>query len=108
MTHCYSENGEALAFAGGYGALTRHEVLGGQILLVDQALLFAVSEGTELELGLPGSCISCCFGGEGLVYRIKGPCSVYTANRNSAVWNAIINPPQPKRKEQLEPKPEPK
>jgi len=91
-----NENG--MFWAGGYGALTRHDVGPGKILFLDNGLFFAANEGVNISLGLPGSCISCCYGGEGVVMKFTGPCIVYSQNRSPAIWRKVLNPPAAKKK----------
>jgi len=86
------DSGEAsgVFYAGGYGALTRHEVADGNCILMSSGCFFACSEEQEFSLRMPGGCCTCKFGGEGLVMAIKGPATVYTQNRNPAIWKTIL------------------
>jgi len=88
----------AMFWAGGYGVLTRQEVKAGQQFFLDNGLFFAASEKIDIGLGLPGGCISCCCGGEGIVMKFTGPCVVYSMNRSPHIWEKVLNPPQPKKK----------
>jgi uncharacterized protein (AIM24 family) len=85
-------------WAGGYGALTRHDVQPGQQFYLDNGLFFAANQKVDIGLGLPGSCISCCFGKEGVVMKFTGPCVVYSQNRSPHIWEKVLNPPQPRKK----------
>jgi len=88
----------AMFWAGGYGVLTRHEILPGQNFFLDNGLFFAANETVNIGLGLPGGCISCCFGKEGIVMKFTGPCVVYSQNRSPHIWDKVLNPPQPRKK----------
>jgi uncharacterized protein (AIM24 family) len=85
-------------FAGGYGAITRHEIPEGRTLYLDTGLFFAANEKTQIEGGFPGGCISCCYGGEGLVMKFRGPAVVYSQNRDSYIWHKVLHPAPPKKK----------
>jgi len=86
------DSGEAsgVFYAGGYGALTRHTVVDGNCILMSSGCFFATANETEFALRMPGGCCSYKFGGEGLVMAIKGPATVYTQNRNPAIWKTIL------------------
>jgi hypothetical protein len=103
LTHITVERGLGVFYAGGYGALTRHEVPEGKVqslalfvsaharallsarafrnsaqtLFVDSGLFFAANENRKAEFGLPGGCFSCLCGGEGFVMKFRGtwPCA---------------------------------
>jgi len=90
------EGSVGVFYAGGYGAITQHEVLADYTLMISSGCFFATSEGTEFTLKMPGGCCSCQFGGEGLVLAIKGPAVVFTQNRNPALWKRILRREGPK------------
>jgi len=92
------ETRPGMFWAGGYGALTRHDVPAGKSLFLDNGLFFAANELVDIGLGLPGGCISCCFGGEGVVMQFKGPAVVYSQNRSPAIWQKVLNPRAAKQK----------
>jgi len=92
------ESRPGMFWAGGYGALTRHDVPAGKSLFLDNGLFFAANERVDIGLGLPGGCISCCFGGEGVVMQFKGPVVVYSQNRSPALWQRVLNPQPHKQK----------
>jgi len=98
LTQITVANGNGMFYAGGYGALTRHEIPEGKVLFLDHGLFFAANDQTVIEAGLPGGVISCLYGGEGLVMKFKGPAVVYSQNRDSAIWNKILKPRQKKKK----------
>jgi len=91
-----AENG--MFWAGSYGALTRHDIPEGKTLFLDNGLFFAANEKVNIGLGLPGSCISCCYGKEGVVMKFTGPAVVYSQNRSPAIWAKVLNPPGAKKK----------
>lgn len=77
-------------YAGGYGAITRHEVADGHTLAMSSGCFFATGKDVGFVLRMPGGCWTCCWGGEGLVMAIEGPTVVYTQNRNPAIWKTIL------------------
>jgi len=100
LTKVTVENGNGMFYAGGYGALTRHEIPEGKVLFLDHGLFFAANDQTAIEAGLPGGLISCLYGGEGLVMKFKGPAVVYSQNRDAYIWNTLLRPRQKKKKGQ--------
>jgi len=95
MTKVYSREGPGLFYAGGFGQLQRHEIPEGKTLLVNNGLFFAANDRTTFEIGLPGTCMSWCYGKEGFVMKINGPAVVYTQNRDPQVFMALLNPLPP-------------
>jgi uncharacterized protein (AIM24 family) len=87
-------------YCGGYGAITRHEVPDGKYLYLSRGLFFAANDKTKIEGGLPGTCISCLYGGEGFCMKFRGPAVVYSQNRNPNIWAKVLNPPPPRKKKQ--------
>ena len=81
LTHVKAEEGEGLFFAGGYGAIKKHEIPPGKELIVDNGLFFATSEHTQFTISKVGGLKSLFFGGEGLVMKFKGPAVVLTQSR---------------------------
>jgi uncharacterized protein (TIGR00266 family) len=94
LTHIRSEEGtgNALFFAGNYGQIQRHEVPDGKTFVVNTGLFFAASDKTQIEIGLPGGCKSCLFSGEGVVMKFRGPCTIFTQNRNPEDMKKLLNP----------------
>jgi len=60
--------------------------------LVNTGLFFAASDKTPFEIALPGTCCSCLFGQEGFVMRFRGPCTIFTQNRNPTDMMKLLNP----------------
>jgi uncharacterized protein (AIM24 family) len=94
------KGGNGMFYAGGYGAITRHEVPAGKTLFLDNGLFFAANEALNISLGMPGGCLGCMCGGEGLVMKITGPTVVYSQNRSPSTWKKILNQPPPAKKRQ--------
>lgn len=92
---------QGVFYAGGYGALTRHELVAGQTMFVDTGLFFAASDRTQLEIALPGDCAACVFGGEGFVMKFTGPSVIYTQNRNPIIWKRVLRPRPAPRAQRL-------
>jgi uncharacterized protein (AIM24 family) len=76
-------------YAGGFGAITRHDLAPGQVFLVDNGLFFAAHEQTRLSIARPGGCKALCFSGEGLVMRFVGPAVIFTQNRDPSIFRAL-------------------
>jgi len=83
-------NDTGVFYAGGYGAITRHDISENDTICMSSGLFFATEMGIPFTLRMPGGCFSCLFGGEGLVCAIEGPAIVYTQNRNPAIWKHIL------------------
>jgi len=84
-------DGPGIFFAGGYGGIDRHEVKAGVQLLIDNGLFFAAGDKQKLRMGFTdGGYKSMFFSGEGLVMKLRGPCVVFTQNRDPS----IFQPPQ--------------
>jgi len=91
LTKCVSkDSNEAVFYAGGYGAITKHEVPEGHTLSMSTGTFFATPEDVNFTLRLPGGCFGYWCGGEGIVMAINGPTSVFTQNRNPAIWKTIL------------------
>lgn len=94
LTHASSSDGNTgLIWAGDYGAIQRHDVPPGRTFIVDAGLFFACTEDVQISIGLAGGCYTCCCGGEGFVMKFRGPCSVYTQNRDPAEIMKLLKPP---------------
>merc|ERR1712038_708971 len=61
---------------------------------------FAAPEDSSFELRMPGGCCSCFFGGEGIVVAITGDTTVFTQNRNPAIWKTILRREGAKKKQE--------
>jgi len=91
LTSCSSnDEKEAIFYAGGYGAITAHDIPEGNTIQMSSGCFFATPEDNSFTLRMPGGCIGCCCGGEGIVLAIEGPGIVYTQNRNPAIWKTIL------------------
>jgi len=84
-------------WAGGYGALTRHELLAGQTLFVDTGLFFAASDKSTINGGCVGGLATFLCGGEGIVMKFTGPQIIYTQNRNTRLWKQVLKPKRHKK-----------
>lgn len=82
LTHVSSEEGDGLFFAGGYGHIKKHEIPQGKEFVVDNGLFFATQESTKFKTSKVGGKKSFILGGEGLVMRFFGPCTVFTQSRD--------------------------
>jgi len=97
-----SDQNQGVFYAGGYGALERHEVPQGKSLFIDGGLFFAASDKTVFDICLPGSVVSCLCGKEGFCMKFHGPCVVYTQNRHPGIWKRVLQPrPAPKKASRL-------
>lgn len=75
------DQGTACAWICSYGHITLHDVPSGKTLMVDNENFLACDVDTEYQLSKVGGVKSLIFGGEGLVMKFKGPCSVYTQSK---------------------------
>lgn len=73
-------------WAGGYGAIDRHTIQGGQALMIDNGLFFAADKKQKIQVTWVGGVKQACFSGEGLVMQIYGPSTVYTQNRDPSIF----------------------
>lgn len=73
-------------YAGGFGAITRHDLMPGQQLLVDNGLFFAAHDKQSIDITIMGGVKSFCFSGEGFVMRFMGPCTIFTQNRDPKLF----------------------
>lgn len=92
------KNELGMFFAGGYGAIVRHDIGPGKEFYIDGGLFFASNENTEISLALPGGCMGWCYGGEGFVMKFQGPITLYSQNRNPHIWKRVLAPKQGKKK----------
>jgi uncharacterized protein (AIM24 family) len=91
ITHISCEEGNGMFYAGGYGKLTRHEIPEGKSMLLSSGLFFAANADIKASGKCPGGFLGCCFGGEGIVMKFDGPCTLYSQNRNPAIWNYLLS-----------------
>ena len=70
-------------FVAGYGGVEKHEIDGGDTLMINNGLFMAAPEDIDYKIEKLGkSYVSSLFGGEGLGMAFTGPCTVYTQSRN--------------------------
>jgi len=87
LTTAGVENGQmGVVLAGSYGMIERHDIPEGQTLLVSRGLFFAAKEDVNFEVGLIGQECGgllnlCCTGG-GIIYRFRGPSTIYTQSKS--------------------------
>jgi len=99
LTKVYiTEGNSGMFYAGGYGAITRHEIPAGKTLFLDRGLFFAANDKTEFSLGCPGGCWGCYFGGEGLVMKFAGPRVIFSQNRDPGPLMELLKRPKQKEK----------
>jgi uncharacterized protein (TIGR00266 family) len=99
ITKIISKDGQnGMFYAGGYGAITRHEIPEGKTFCLDNGLFFAANEACPFELALPGGVVGWCYGGEGFTMRFKGPAVVYSQNRDPSIWKRLLKP-RPNKKQ---------
>jgi len=82
-----NQNDMGIVLAGSYGMIERHDIPEGQTLLVSRGLFFAAKEDVNFEIGLIGQeCLGLlnlgCTGG-GIIFRFKGPCTIYTQSKST-------------------------
>jgi len=75
-----------VVLAGSYGMIERHDIPEGQTLIVSKGLFFAAREDVNFEVGLIGQ--ECggllnlaCTGG-GIIFRFRGPSTIYTQSKS--------------------------
>lgn len=70
-------------FAGGFGAIKRHDLEPNKIMYVDNGMFFAAEENTRLQVAVVGGDLKAmCCSGEGFVMRFMGPMVLYTQSRD--------------------------
>jgi len=74
--------GAGMVYAGGFGAITRHDLKAGEVLFVDNGLFFAAHEKQKIQVGFVGGLKSMCCSGEGIVMKFYGPATIFTQNRD--------------------------
>lgn len=92
FTEISSTGGDGVFYAGGFGALKRHEIEAGKTLVINDGLFFAANSGTGISIEILGGFKTCCCGGEGFVMSIAGPAVVFTQNRDPDKFMALLNP----------------
>jgi len=100
LTKVTVEDGDGAFYAGGYGAITAHDVPEGNTVCMSSGAFFASPSEHPFELRMPGGILSCQFGGEGLVMAMTGPVKLYTQNRNPSIWKTILRREGPKQGKQ--------
>lgn len=81
-------------YAGGFGAITRHDIPAERVFLVDNGLFFAAHDKQQISITLFGGLKQCCCGGgEGLVMRFTGPCTIFTQNRDPQIFKPAEEKP---------------
>lgn len=75
-----------LFYAGGFGAIQKHVVAAGECLYVDNGMFFAGPTYTKIRIMMYGGLKQCCLGGEGIVMRFPGPCTILTQNRDPSLF----------------------
>lgn len=81
LTHISAPESYGVAFVSAYGAIQEHQVPPGSELVVDNGIFFASQETAQFRISKVRKTKSFLFGGEGLVLRFSGPCTVYTQSR---------------------------
>lgn len=88
-------------WAGGYGALTRHEIGSGETMFLNQGLFFASNDSARagVDCCIAGP-IGCCCGNSGrgflTVMKFEGPAIVYSQNKSPRVWQKLLAKPKGK------------
>jgi len=92
-------NEPGMFWAASYGAINKHDLPPGKTMYIDAGLLFAANVKASLDVGCPGGCLTWCYGREGFCLKIDGPGLVYTQNRDTFIWQRVLHPPEPKKKD---------
>jgi uncharacterized protein (TIGR00266 family) len=87
LTKITCEEGLGMFYAGGYGAITRHDIPAGQQFFVDNGLFFASNDKTKINIGIVGGAKGMCCSGEGVVMKFWGPTSIYTQSRDESIFD---------------------
>jgi len=100
LTRVTTKDPYGMFYAGGYGAVTRHDIPTGQMFLVDNGLFFAANDKQKIAVtffgGMHGwwsGCKAANCSGEGLVMRFWGPCVIFTQSRDPAIFDPIDRRP---------------
>jgi len=72
-----------LAWVASYGGIEALDIKAGQTMKVDNGHFLCCDGDVQYKLGRVGGLKSTLFSGEGLVMVFKGPCTIYTQNRNA-------------------------
>lgn len=92
LTHVSIPEGKGTIFLGGYGSIEKNEIKAGEEFVVDTGIFFATEDTTHYKLSKVGGLKSFAFGGEGVVLRFTGPCTVYTQSRaQQSLVNMILS-----------------
>jgi len=75
-----------LFYAGGYGAIHRNDIGEGKVFYVDNGYFFAGKHTQKIRIAIVGGIKSFCAGGEGMVMKFTGPCTIFTQNRNPSIF----------------------
>jgi len=78
-------------YAGGFGAITRHDIGPGQVFMVSHGHFFAAHESTKLNMGTIGNWMTCMCTENGIVMKFYGPCVVFTQNRDPTMFDKASN-----------------
>jgi uncharacterized protein (AIM24 family) len=84
-------NAPGIFYAGGFGAIKRHDLHAGQVLFVDNGMFFAAEQKTKIEIGMVGGVKATCCSGEGLVMKFYGPCTIFTQSRDPSLFDPLAN-----------------
>jgi len=102
LTRVTTNDPYGMFYAGGYGAITRHDIPPGQMFFVDNGLFFAANDRQRIAITIVGGsqgCWSRCkagaCSGEGLVMRFYGPCVIFTQSRDPAIFDPVDKRPPP-------------
>jgi uncharacterized protein (TIGR00266 family) len=100
LTRVTTQDPYGMFYAGGYGAITRHDIPAGQVFLVDNGLFFAANDKQKISItivagarGCWSSCKTAVYSGEGLVMRFYGPCVIFTQSRDPAIFDPVDKRP---------------
>ncbi len=86
-----------MVWIGAYGGIEKIDIKENQMMKIDNGHFLMCDSDAKYTLGTVGGVKSTLFSGEGLVLNFKGPCSVYTQNRNLRVFSHLINKYLPKQ-----------
>lgn len=93
LTHVTTQSNEGnIFFAGGFGCVQKQRVPDGCVLAVNTGMFFAAPDSVPIHVGIPGGCCELCCSGEGFVMKFRGPCVLYTQNRDPAVFEQLLSP----------------
>lgn len=75
-----------LFYAGGYGAIHRNDIGESKVFYVDNGYFFAAKHTQKIRIAIVGGIKSACCGGERLVMKFTGPCTIFTQNRDPSIF----------------------